>query len=46
MSWAILEEDILKAFDKATNLDLNLNDLDDDFEYLFLTFLLLVHDVD
>lgn len=46
MSCAILERDALEAFDRATNPDPNLNDLDDDFEYLFPTLPLPVYDVD
>lgn len=46
MSQAILKRDALEAFDKATNPDPNLNDLDDNFEYLFPTLSLPVHDID
>lgn len=35
MSWFILERDMLEAFDKLTNPNLNLNTLNNDFEYLF-----------
>ncbi len=48
MSWFILEKNELEAFDRA-NLDLidhNLDDLDNDFEYLFPTPLLLIHGID
>lgn len=45
MSQTILERDVLKVFDKAINPSPNLNDLDDNFEYLFLAFPFLVHDV-
>lgn len=48
MNQSVLERDLLKAFDKTHNPDIikhNLNDLDNDFEYLFQTFSLLVHDV-
>lgn len=46
MSWFILERDALEVFNKATNLNLNLNDLNNDFEYLFPTLPLLVHYLD
>ena len=39
------EKNVLETFDKATNLNPNLNDLDDDFEYLFLILLFPVHDI-
>lgn len=48
MSWFILKRDVLKDFDKA-NLDLfncDLHDLDNDFGYLFLTFLLFIYGID
>lgn len=47
MSWSILKKNILKVFDK-TNLDLidcNLDNLDNDFKYLFPTPPLLVYSV-
>ncbi len=47
MSQSTLERDALEAFDKANPdlIDCNLDDLNDDFEYLFPTPLLLVHSV-
>lgn len=45
MSWSILEKDVLKVFDSTTNLDPNLNDLDNGFEYLLLTLIFSVHDI-
>ena len=47
MTWSTLERDVLEAFDKA-NLDLinyDLNNLDNNFGYLFLTPPFLVYDV-
>lgn len=41
-----MERDALKVFDRATNLNLNLNDLNNDFKDLFPTFSLSMHDVD
>ena len=46
MSRAILKEDVLKDFNKAINLNRNLNNLDNDFEYLVSTFPFPVHDAD
>ncbi len=48
MSRSTLERDALEAFDRANPdlIDRDLDDLDDDFEYLFLTPPLLVHGVD
>ena len=46
MTWAILERDVLEVFDKATNPDPNLNDLNHDFEYLFLNLFFPVYNVD
>lgn len=37
---------MFEAFNKDTNPYPNLNDLDNDFEYLFPTFLLPVYDID
>lgn len=48
MSQSILERNVFEAFDKANSLNAikpNLNDLDNDFEYLFQTSSLSVHDV-
>ncbi len=47
MSRSTLERDILEAFDRANPdlIDRDLDDLDNDFEYLFPTLLLPVHDV-
>ncbi len=47
MSWSTREKDVLETFDRA-NLDLidcNLDDLDDDSKYLFLTLLLPVYGI-
>ena len=48
MSWSILEKNALKTFDKANPdlIDRNLDDLDNDFKYLFPTPLLLLHSID
>ena len=48
MSCSVLERDSLEPFDRATSSDMikhNLNDLDNEFEYLFQTLSFLVHDV-
>lgn len=45
----MLERDMLEVFYKATSLNAikyNWNNLDNDFEYLFLTLPFLVHNVD
>ncbi len=48
MSRSTLEKNALEAFDRANPdlIDRNLDDLDDDFKYLFPTHLLPVHGVD
>lgn len=49
MSWSILERDMLETFNRATTLDIierNLDDLDNDFQYLFPTIPFLVYDID
>lgn len=46
MYQSILERDALEVFDRDTNLDPNLNALDNDFEYLFSTLPLSIHDID
>lgn len=46
MNQSILERDALEAFDRDTNPNPNLNALDNDFEYLFSTLPLSVHDID
>lgn len=49
MSYSILKRDTIEVFDKATNLDIieyNLNNLDNNFEYLFLTIPFSMYNVD
>ncbi len=48
MSRSTLKKNVLEAFNKVNSdlIDSNLDDLDNDFEYLFLTPPLLVHGVD
>lgn len=46
MSQVFLEINLLEAFNKFTNSDPNLNDLDNYFEYIFPIFLFFIYDVD
>ncbi len=48
MSWSNLEKNALKAFDRANPnlIDCNLDDLDNNFKYLFLTLPLPVYSID
>lgn len=49
MSWSVLKRDALETFNRATTLDAierNLDDLDNDFQYLFPIILFPVYNVD
>lgn len=49
ISRSVLEKDILEILNKATNSNIfkyNQNNLDDDFEYLFLIFSLSIYEAD
>lgn len=48
MNQFILERNVFEVFNKATSLntiEYNLDDLNNNFEYLFLTISLLIYDV-
>lgn len=45
MSWSILERKVFEVFDKDISLNIikyNLNDISENFGYLFSTFILLM----
>ncbi len=48
MCRSTLKRNVFETFDRANSdlIDYNLDDLDNDFKYLFLTLLLPVHNVD
>lgn len=48
ISWFTLEKNMLEAFDGANPnlINHNLDDLDNNFKYLFPTFLSSIHDID